>query len=368
MSDDRLTDLESVLREEVPYPYHYLPADRPKVEDVKTVVIFQKKNLGDAVLLLPVIQNLSRLMDSVQIQVVVRASCIPIFSGIPKVTCHEMPGRWRDWVELIGRLSNTDIFLDFQNTPRYRWLGVMLRARVRSGLPVRTCWVRDTHPVSNRELMTRHQIQRNLDVLRRLGMPVSDQESKIRLPKHLSPSLDVKTRTYIVVHPGSRWMFKSLTIDQWVQLIDAIAERNLCSIVITGGDTEAEMHLAQKLALNEAVENRCGRTSVGELMALIQGARGFIGVDSFAAHLANAYAIPGLVLFGPSDPKRWGPRPGDSLKVPQIDRAKFPCMPCNLDGCGGGKISMCLMSLETKTLLAEFDSVMSDELSCANSH
>ena len=55
-----------------------------------------------------------------------------------------------------------------------------------------------------------------------------------------------------------------------------------------------------------------------EVMRLIRGASLFVGNDSGPAHIAAAFAVPSVVLFGPSDPRIWGPwrAPAEVLHSP----------------------------------------------------
>jgi ADP-heptose:LPS heptosyltransferase len=69
-----------------------------------------------------------------------------------------------------------------------------------------------------------------------------------------------------------------------------------------------------------------------ELKTLISGAGLFVGNDSGPAHIAAAFGVPPVVLFGPSDPVIWGPwgtrgevikadGPIDSITVSQVTAA-----------------------------------------------
>ena len=48
------------------------------------------------------------------------------------------------------------------------------------------------------------------------------------------------------------------------------------------------------------------KTSLRLSFSLIREARSFIGIDSAMSHVTNAFGVPGVVLFGPSDPEIWG--------------------------------------------------------------
>ncbi|MDE2290731.1 MAG: glycosyltransferase family 9 protein, partial [Elusimicrobia bacterium] len=57
---------------------------------------------------------------------------------------------------------------------------------------------------------------------------------------------------------------------------------------------------------------------LGEIKRLLAGAALFVGNDSGPAHMAAAFGLPVVVLFGPSDPDIWGPwqTPGEVLRDP----------------------------------------------------
>ena len=65
---------------------------------------------------------------------------------------------------------------------------------------------------------------------------------------------------------------------------------------------------------------RLGR--LGELAALIHAAALVVSADTGAAHLASAYAVPSVVLFGPAPPEEWGPPAGGPHVVLTDARAR----------------------------------------------
>jgi len=54
-------------------------------------------------------------------------------------------------------------------------------------------------------------------------------------------------------------------------------------------------------------EFRVYHASLRLVRSLIGGAQLFIGNDSGPAHIAAAFGIPSVVLFGPSNPVTWAP-------------------------------------------------------------
>jgi ADP-heptose:LPS heptosyltransferase len=78
-----------------------------------------------------------------------------------------------------------------------------------------------------------------------------------------------------------------------------------------------------------------GKTTVGQLAALLRRATLALGVDSGPLHLAAAQGIPTLHLYGPSDAGRFRPW-GDPGRHVVLDAGLW-CSPCGVfDACPRG--------------------------------
>ena len=64
--------------------------------------------------------------------------------------------------------------------------------------------------------------------------------------------------------------------------------------------------------------------SGAELAAIVAHADFAVGLDTGLMHLAAAFGVPGVSLFGPTDPTRSGPY-GENQLVIQSGHAKAPC-------------------------------------------
>src|SRR5699024_9117407 len=63
----------------------------------------------------------------------------------------------------------------------------------------------------------------------------------------------------------------------------------------------------------ETAAGQAGTTGRAEVASQIAGASLVISAATGAAHLASAYAIPSVILFGPAPPQEWGPPPGPHI-------------------------------------------------------
>lgn len=109
-------------------------------------------------------------------------------------------------------------------------------------------------------------------------------------------------RAYAVIHPGAsapekRWpVEKFTTIAKWLR-----EKRGLQTLILLGPGERA---------IQQEVERQLGSPVIAPLdvvIALIAGAKLFVGNDSGPAHLATASGCPPAVIFGPTDSETWRP-------------------------------------------------------------
>jgi len=111
----------------------------------------------------------------------------------------------------------------------------------------------------------------------------------------------------------------------------------------------------------------------GELTALIGAARVYVGPDTAITHLAVATGTPAVALYGPTDPRLWGPWPvGGTNEIWQaagtiqrrgnvwLVQNPLPCMPCQLEGCERrlDSESQCLDELSPQQVIAAADQAL----------
>ncbi|HEX2145457.1 MAG TPA: glycosyltransferase family 9 protein [Glycomyces sp.] len=115
---------------------------------------------------------------------------------------------------------------------------------------------------------------------------------------------------YTVVHPGASAPARRMSPPRLAAVVDALAAAGH-DVVVTGSPDERP--LAVRVAHNRAIDLG-GRTSLGELAAVIDRAETLIAPNTAAAHLAAAVATPVVSLFAPVVPAvKWRP-----YRVPHV--------------------------------------------------
>ena len=94
--------------------------------------------------------------------------------------------------------------------------------------------------------------------------------------------------------------------------------------------------------------------------ALIKSAHLVISIDSMTIHLASALKVPIVSIFGPTSEVNWGPWkvPHQIVAMSNKDNPSFTCRPCGEDGCGGSKVSSCLLAITSKDIITKTNALL----------
>lgn len=126
----------------------------------------------------------------------------------------------------------------------------------------------------------------------------------------------------IIMHPGSGSIKKNWPASNFIKVYRNLESQGIGSEIIIGpAEYDLDKYFKKHLPPNSIIHTPA---SLLELVPLLKQSSGFIGNDSGISHLAAFMGIPSIVIFGPSDPKRWKPF-GRFVKVV---RYQTDCMPC----------------------------------------
>ena len=105
-------------------------------------------------------------------------------------------------------------------------------------------------------------------------------------------------------------------------------------LILTGGGWDFERNqIAKILALTKApVLDLSGKLGLEQLAGTIAGARLAVTVDTAAMHLAAAFLVPQVALFGPTNPFHWAPRQPNAIVLQSGVPEGEPPMPRQVGG------------------------------------
>lgn len=185
-----------------------------------------------------------------------------------------------------------------------------------------------TDSVADRGFGDRHEAQYFLDVAALL-----DAEGPLELEAPVTAKDRAVARDLlahapdgplIAVHPGTGWYGpgRRWSTQGFVQAAELCLGQSAGTCVIVGTCSEQVEANDAAEALGARAVNLCGKTTVGELGAVLERCAVTIANDGGVAHLSAAVGTPVVTIFGPSNDRAWRPLLGT------VVASNLACRPC----------------------------------------
>jgi len=115
-----------------------------------------------------------------------------------------------------------------------------------------------------------------------------------------------EVRSLVGVHPGSGSLHKCCPPELLVELLQDLEAEGYRPLLFEGpADSEVVRRLLAICSQPPLIVRNVSLQSIAGVLAHL---RLYIGHDSGLSHLAALLGLPTVTLFGPTDPRRWGPR------------------------------------------------------------
>jgi lipopolysaccharide heptosyltransferase II len=139
-------------------------------------------------------------------------------------------------------------------------------------------------------------------------------------------SLDANT-ALVGIHVSGGRPSKQWPVERFAELATRLARQLPAKLVLTGGieDRPLVQRARALLPADVVAHDIAGEVDLPAFVAVLQRLRLFVTGDTGPMHLASAAGTPTVAIFGPSDPRRYGPL-GDRS---QVVTANLWCRPCN---------------------------------------
>jgi heptosyltransferase-3 len=256
------------------------------------VAVVRLRSLGDCVLTTPALELLKRCRPDLRVAVVVEDRFRAVFEGNPDVEALLRP-------EIAAlRSCRPSLCLNLHGGLRSAMLTALSGADWRAGFAhFRNSFVYNLKIPTTQEILhvTRkvHTAEHLASAIFHLGAPATE----IPRAKLFSPSPRLPASA--VIHPFASAAEKTWPPERFLAIARHMEQALDLEPIFIGGATD------------DLIPFRGCRTLAGaplaEIKSLIAGTSVFLGNDSGPAHIAAAFGIPVVVLFGSSDPLIWGP-------------------------------------------------------------
>ena len=297
--------------------------------------------IGDAVMTTPALRAVRESFPEARITVVANPLVAKLFEYHPdcdEVIVYDKKGRDAGvfgFLRFVSRLRRNkfDCAILLQNAIEAALLSFL------AGVPKRAGYVTDgrrlllTHPVpvSDQELAL-HHTDYYLHMLAQVGVTTAAKAQclALRAEEVQWAAQNMPRGRFVVINPGAAYgSAKRWIPERFAAVADELVNRYGLSVVLSGGPAEIEVGEDIAMAMQAPCQNLIGKTNVRQLMALLAASSLMVTNDSGPMHVAAAFNVPMVAIFGPTDHTTTSPWGTNA----QIVRHQVECSPCFLRQC-----------------------------------
>ncbi len=277
-----------------------VPAQTNIIEQLPSggrVAIVRLRSLGDCVLSAPAIDILHHARPDLQIAVVVEDRFADLFRGNPAIS-EVLPPTVR-----AMRAFAPELCLNLHGGTRSARLTLLSGAKFRAGFDIfRPAFAYNTPIPTAQEILdvTRrvHTAEHMAAAMFYLGVERT-WVPRARVAAPAGRSRHAPMGSYAVIHPFAATPEKTWPAASFLEAAEFIRDSMHLEPVFVGGPADDFAPFQNHSCVVGA--------PLAEVAQLMRDASLFLGNDSGPAHVAAAFGLPMVVLFGPSDAEIWSP-------------------------------------------------------------
>lgn len=332
----------------------------------KKILIIKPSSFGDIIHSLPFLQVIRENFPYAEVHWVIAKGFEELLENHPMVNKLWIinKDRWKDFRKIkttVNEISELfrelkyesyDIVIDLQGLFRSGILANATSAPVRVGFREARegSTLFYTHRVEGgRDI---HAVDRYLKIAYALGCEIHGVWFPMPFIKESDRTKELK-RTfgkYAIIVPGARKPANRWPAAKFGELASILPIK---TVVIGSKDDTSLAEDVVKASGRKAV-SIAGQTDIKELISIIRGCSFMVSNDTGPMHIAAAYVIPVVAIFGPANPARTGPY-GDKHVIVKSD---VTCAPCYKKKCRNIR---CMNEITVEQVYKAVKTVMSNE-------
>jgi heptosyltransferase-3 len=255
------------------------------------VAVIRLRSLGDCVLITPALALLKEARPDLAIGVAVEERFGAVFEGNPAIS-RILPAKWaaiRKWKPLLA--------VNLHGGTRSQWMMALSGAKWRVGFANHNTTLAYNIKIPRAQKVlgvqrTVHTAEHMASAFIALGVALQD----VPRAQLFAGEAPVAGR-YAVIHPFAAAPEKQWRAEGFCEVARYLDLWNIKPVFLAGPKDDIAAFKAHQTV----------RGSLDGAKALLSKAAVFVGNDSGPAHMAAAFGVPSVVLFGPSNHAIWGP-------------------------------------------------------------
>ena len=270
--------------------------------------------LGDCVMTTPAIENIVNFYNNVEITFISSFVSIEAMKNHPKVVkTVVLDKKYSTLYKTVRELGDFDVFFSFRSSIRSKFLKFLISADSK-------------YQFDKNKYTNCHQVKKYNNFIND-SLNINSNPRKLKLYKH-NQSSDVAQKPILGINPGASYG----SAKRWYPKEFAKVASELSSqydIVIFGGPSEKDIAMDIEKSLIEKdinnYQNLVANTTIPELIDHISKLDLFITGDSGPMHVAAAFQVPTVAIFGPTkddETSQW------MNEKSLIVKKSLECQPC----------------------------------------
>lgn len=244
--------------------------------------------LGDTVMTTPVIEFIYRNYKDIHIELIGSKTAIEIYKNHPNISSLiEIKKDFFSLIKISRNYQNIDKFISFRTSFRSKLIGFFISSK-------------STYFFDHKKYQGMHQVEKYSRFISDI-FNISFNPSKLKI--YLGSKVQTKNNI-IGINPGAAYgSAKRWPPEYYSELIEKFSDSYF--FVILGSESDISSSEKIEASLKKAglnnFHNLCGKSSIDELVNIISGLDLFITGDTGPMHIAAAFQVKTIALFGPTD-------------------------------------------------------------------
>jgi ADP-heptose:LPS heptosyltransferase len=314
---------------------------RQELQSIPRILLVRLRSLGDSILTLPLIEALHRWRPDLKLSLLIESPFAAVFQHHPAVAetlilRSGKPEPSEGWSRLRGiyevRKKRYTAVLNLHGGTTSMLFTLASGATLRMGQAShRASWIYTRRIPSSAAIWKRsalHTVEHQLTIMRWLDLPIDSASSTLYIGEAARTRIQNRLTSagisgFILIQPTATLRTKQWEPVKFAQLGDWLFSRYRCPIIYTSALHE-ESVLREISRTAKSGHTYWSDLPLGELFALIEKCRFFVGCDSGPTHAAAALKKRIVVVWGSSSFQAWHPWETRFEAV----RSNLPCIPC----------------------------------------
>jgi heptosyltransferase-3 len=350
-----------------------------ELQNIRRLAVFKMRNIGDVLMVTPVLRALRETLPEAHISVVVNSGTEAMLANNPhvdEVLVYQRDSKKRGLARLIDEIGfvrelrrrRFDLTISFTEGDRAAWYSLFCGAKFRFGVtrgvahPRSFHYTNELHPPRGVVL---HEVEKHFALINQSPLHLKSPKPGnlcLVVPKEMrgwarEQLTPLRPGKIVHIHPVSRWLWKCWENQSMADVIDWLQTDRGAGVVVTTGPATAEVQRAREIVALCQTKPLFfeGNLSLGHIAALSAESDGYFGVDTAPMHMAAAVGVPVVALFGPTNPKNWGPW----TPLGQVLSKHCPCNdPASKEKCDWTRVRACLAAITVPEARAALDQLL----------